>query len=236
MSETIVFGKGMIGKALGRMIPGTVRFIDNSDGTVEEAVKEKPDKIILGVLDEERQNQMISQLKQLGFEGKIVTYPRIIDNRVATLRLLAPQIPEGAVAELGVYKGDFAEEISRALPKRRMHLFDSFKGFDGMFTDTSAESVRKRLPEAEIHEGYFPGTFVPDRYAFVSLDADLYEPTLAGLTLFWENMEKNGVFMIHDYNSSQFPGVKKAVDEFCAEKNLIPFPVCDLHGSVVLRK
>ena len=31
-------------------------------------------------------------------------------------------------------------------------------------------------------------------------------------------------------------GVKKAVDDFCAERGLLPLPLCDLHGSAVLRK
>lgn len=42
--------------------------------------------------------------------------------------------------------------------------------------------------------------------------------------------------MIHDVNSTQFTGAKKAVDAFCAEMGILPMLVCDLHGSVILRK
>lgn len=42
--------------------------------------------------------------------------------------------------------------------------------------------------------------------------------------------------MIHDVYSTQFGGVRHAVDEFCAENDLLPMPVCDLHGSAVIRK
>ena len=49
-------------------------------------------------------------------------------------------------------------------------------------------------------------------YAFVSIDADLYAPTAAALPLFWDRLSPGGVIMVHDYNSTQFPGVGKAVN------------------------
>ena len=231
-----VYGAGMIGHALARMIGGDVEFIDARLGNVTEVLARRPEKIVLGVLDDERQNEMKIRLAEEEYSGEIVCYPPVFDARIAVLRMMADQIPTGAVAELGVYQGDFAVEIAKALPGREMHLFDSFRGFDGLFEDTSARFVQQRLPEAVIHEGYFPETFVENTYAFVSLDADLYEPTRDGLALFWDYLAENGVIMVHDYNSTQFHGVRKAVDEFCHDKKILPFPVSDLHGSVVLRK
>ena len=110
------------------------------------------------------------------------------------------------------------------------------------FSDTSVELVARRIfqPErAVFHRGWFPDTFSgcdAERFAFVSIDADLYLPTAAALPLFWERLSPGGVLMLHDVNSTQFTGVAKAVDAFCAEKNILPMPVCDLHGSVVIRK
>ena len=179
------------------------------------------------------------------------------------MRLLAEQLGRfsvpGAIGELGVYRGEFAALISEAFPDRTFHLFDTFEGFtDGDvrlerergfsraasrdFSDTSVELVAARLfqPErAVFHKGYFPDTFSgceEERFAFVSIDADLYLPTAAALPLFWQRLSPGGVLMLHDVNSTQFTGVSKAVDAFCAERNLLPMPVCDLHGSVVLRK
>jgi len=88
-------------------------------------------------------------------------------------------------------------------------------------------------------KGYFPDSVtgrddLPDQYALVSLDPDLYAPALSGLEYFWPRMAKGGVIMIHDYTSMQFPGVKKAVDEFCAQNHLYPVPLMDLHGSAIL--
>ena len=75
-----------------------------------------------------------------------------------------------------------------------------------------------------------------ETFAFVSVDADLYAPTASALPLFWERLSHGGVLLIHDVNSTQFTGAGKAVREFCRGRGLLPMPVCDLHGSVVLRK
>lgn len=37
---------------------------------------------------------------------------------------------EGDVAELGVFKGDFAKHINRKFPDRKLYPFDTFEGFD----------------------------------------------------------------------------------------------------------
>ena len=188
---------------------------------------------------------------------------KTFDARAATMRLLAEQIREenipGDVAELGVFRGDFAALINAAFPDRTIHLFDTFEGFPaedveieqaqglsrakaGDFSETAADMVEKRLlyPErAVFHKGYFPATFDGCRektFAFVSVDADLYAPTAAALPLFFTRLSPGGVLLVHDVNSTQFSGAGKAVREFCTEWGLLPMPVCDLHGSVVLRR
>ena len=230
-----------------------------------EALSLRPDSVFLCVLDRERAGQMEEQLRSMGYSGETVRPDALktFDPRYATMRLLAEQINEqnipGDAAELGVYKGAFASRINAAFPDRTLHLFDTFEGFAdvdleterkgklskakaGDFSDTSAETVRQTLPHPEkavFYKGFFPDTFSTCRagcFAFVSIDADLYAPTSAALPIFWEKLSRGGVLMIHDVNSTQFYGVKKAVDEFCAEKGILTMPVCDLHGSVILRK
>jgi O-methyltransferase len=51
--------------------------------------------------------------------------------RSATLELLCKRLVDipGAAAELGVYKGPFAQMINKLLPDRKLYLFDSFQGF-----------------------------------------------------------------------------------------------------------
>ena len=230
-----------------------------------KALSLQPDCVFLCVLDEERSAQMKAQLLATGYSGEIIRPDAltIFDPRCAMLRLLAEQINKknipGDAAELGVYKGQFASAINAAFPCRTLHLFDTFEGFAGAdlaveheerlskakpgdFSDTSVELVRSALPcpeKAVFYKGFFPETFAfcqAESFAFVSIDADLYAPTAAALPLFWEKLSPGGVLMIHDVNSTQFIGAGKAVDEFCNEKGLLPVPVCDLHGSVIIRK
>lgn len=120
------------------------------------------------------------------------------------------------------------------------------KAAAGEFGDTSPEIVRSKLPYPEkaiFFKGYFPDTldeyeeYRPKerRYALVSLDADLYEPTYEGLKYFCPLMSPGGVIVVHDYNSSRYPGVKRAVNEFSEKvRKVYPMPLMDLHGTAVI--
>lgn len=232
----------------------------------EQILSLSPDMVWITVLNRDTACSIKTQLSDLGYTGPVQTLDRfrqVMDLRLAHLRLLAREIEErnlpGAVAELGVYKGVLAAEINRLFPDRTLYLFDTFTGFSqndvdternlaphtrasaGDFGDTSIEQVRLRLPYPEraiFCKGYFPDTIPEDLppLVFVSLDPDLYEPTLAGLRTFWPKLVPGGVILIHDYNSTQFEGAGKAVRTFCREQHLMVLPLADLHGSAVLLK
>lgn len=154
------------------------------------------------------------------------------------------EIP-GAFAELGVYKGDSAHVLHLMDPAREFHLFDTFEGFtekdltaeEGKaatytkhnFADTSIESVKEKLKSEKFifHKGYFPETAVEAdkvKFALVNMDADLYNPTKAGLEFFYPRLVPGGVIIVHDYNPD-WPGIMKAVDDFAAT---IPEPIAPL--------
>lgn len=225
-----------------------------------------PDLIWIALLNQDAALSVSNQLKELGFRGEIQFLKPLrqrIDLRLSHLRLLAEEITRrripGAVAELGVYKGEFCAEINRLFPDRELYLFDTFEGFHSSdleieekqtgfrnrfqkdFRDTSMEEVRSILPHPECAvfcTGHFPESLPQTLpfFAFVSLDPDLYEPVWQGLHAFWPRMSKGGVILIHDYNSTQFPGVGRAVRRFCEENSLMVLPLSDLHGSAVLVK
>lgn len=181
--------------------------------------------------------------------------------RLSSLELCAFEIHDrqiqGSVAELGVYKGEFAEKISQAFPKRPFYLFDTFNGFDTRdinrdqlnefstgkqdFSDTSVEAVLQRIPNNQhciVKQGFFPETAVgvEDVFAFVSIDTDLYQPIFEGLKFFYPRLQKGGFIFIHDYNNDHYKGAKKAVRDFCRENDVSFFPLSDCTGSAVLMK
>ena len=176
--------------------------------------------------------------------------------RMKTLESVCGQITEvpGSAAELGVYRGGFARWISFLLPERRLYLFDTFCGFEekeaasegkGFVTahrNTDAESVLSAMPYPEqvvIRKGLFPATaegLEGERFAFVSLDADLEESTLAGLRWFAPRMAEGGFCFLHDYGNPKLPGVRRAVMRYQEETccRLYCVPLCDICGTLVI--
>lgn len=167
---------------------------------------------------------------------------------------------EGACAECGVYKGDFAMRINTAMPERKLYLFDTFGGFDSRdfeseknkalsnngtnlnnrFSDTSEKVVLERMPYKEqivIKKGYFPQTFdlSDEKFVFVSLDMDLYAPILSALEIFYKQMVKGGMIMVHDYKNPNY-GAACAVDEFAKANNISFMVLPDAWGSAVFIK
>jgi O-methyltransferase len=143
----------------------------------------------------------------------------------------------GAIAELGVYRGGGAKLISRFKPDHvPLHLFDTFEGMPdvsdvdlyrkGDLSDVSIDDVKDHLKEFSnvyFHKGIFPGTTVemPNdaEFCFVHLDADIYESTLSGLEYFYPRLKKGGVLISHDYATISCPGVRKAFEEYFADKD-----------------
>lgn len=160
----------------------------------------------------------------------------------------------GAIAELGVYKGNSASILKYFADKYdvALYLYDTFEGFDARdlhgvderqcegFIDTSLSYVKKRIGEAYYREGYFPESIEDsDRnveYSFVSLDCDLHDPMLAGLEFFWPRMVKGGKIFCHDYSSGYWMGCKQAIDDFCKKENVHPLLLSDIGGTAVLVK
>jgi O-methyltransferase len=87
-------------------------------------------------------------------------------------------------------------------------------------------------------KGIFPETAkdVNDKFCFVSLDVDLYEPTKEGLKFFYPLLSPGGVIMVHDFNNLNYKGVREAVLEFCREKGISYVPIPDIGGTVIIIK
>jgi hypothetical protein len=162
---------------------------------------------------------------------------------------------EGSVAEGGVFRGTFAKLINEYFPDRNLWLFDSFEAFnpieverdkqlgllqknysDIFLKGTSIGAVKNVLPHPEkavFKQGFFPKSIIGDerfateKFVFVNLDFDLYEPTLAGLDCFYPKMIKGGLILVHDYFSWSCRGASEAVDKWCAENGVLCVPIGD---------
>lgn len=168
------------------------------------------------------------------------------------LRRLEKERIQGAMAEVGVYRGYTSRVLHRLAPNRRLYLFDTFEGFptsdlegriDDRFRDTSVELVSKVVGDLEnvvIRKGYFPETakgLEKESFALVMLDSDLYEPTLAGLELFYDRLNPGGYMFLHDYNNPESDhAVSRAFDEFMKDKPETPVDIADSMGSILFRK
>ena len=147
--------------------------------------------------------------------------------------------------------------INHYWPERKLYLFDTFEGFDERdaeadragkfstatedFSRTSEELVLRKMEHPDkciIRKGWFPETAegIDDKFCFVSLDADLYQPILAGLEYFYPRLSHGGVIMVHDFNNKLYNGVRQAVREF-SDKNSVGY-VClpDECGTAVIVK
>ena len=169
---------------------------------------------------------------------------------LALHRIARENVP-GAMAEVGVYKGDTSRFLRRARPDRTLYLFDTFEGFpetdlerpDARFQDGGIDFVARRIGTTDgvvFRKGYFPSTAVgleDERFAFVLLDADLFAPTAAGLEFFYSRMSPGGYLVLHDYNNPESDwGVSRAADPFFANKPEHLVDVGDRWGSVMIRK
>lgn len=181
--------------------------------------------------------------------------------RNSSMELVAHEIItnniKGSVAELGVYRGDFARIINEAFPDRKLYLFDTFEGFNKQdvlidrnrdfsvgtqdFSKTTIGIVLSKMKtpgNCIITPGYFPESAVgvADIFSFVSIDVDLYKPVYDGLRFFYPRLAKGGYIFVHDYNNDEYKGARAAVTEYCREMNIAYFPLPDACGTAVICK
>lgn len=211
-----------------------------------------------------KQRAIVTTMPYLDRERKIDVFENQYTNeyiRLSTLELLGHEIITkklgGEMAELGVYKGQFAAKMNQMLPDKKLYLFDTFQGFDSKqeetdrkthglsfsrdFSDTSIKYVLSQMPYPSnciIKKGVFPESIngLEDEFCLVSLDADLFEPIYNGLCWFWPRLKSGGFILVHDYNNSLFPGAKSAVSQFAQEYHVPFVPITDQYGTAIFAK
>jgi len=193
------------------------------------------------------------------------TYPEHVKNRIeqyhddvrySTLALALQRIEieeiEGSFAEVGVYQGATSLFIHSQNPNRTFFLFDTFEGFepgdmehgnDQRFKDTSLHAVQGLLgdsPNLHFRKGHFPETAAgleKEKFAFVMLDVDMYQPSLDVFRFFYSRLTRGGYFFMHDYNSLESErAVSRAATEFMGDKPELLIEIPDYFGSALFRK
>jgi len=182
--------------------------------------------------------------------------------RFLQMGLIAQEIDRrkltGAIAEFGVFQGNFSSYISRAFNDRKYYLFDTFEGFDEAqlkhdnlkfsaeghdFKNTSIKQVISQISkkcncEIIIKKGFFPDSTkgIDDQFVFVSIDVDLYQPTLDGLNYFYPRMVTGGYILVHDLMANRYKGCRQAIYEFCDSRNIFFTPLPDAICSALIVK
>ena len=145
---------------------------------------------------------------------------------------------EGCFVECGTRNGKSALfTIIADDRKRNVYLFDSFEGLSDpvagkdtttardpktgfrLFGETNYSNVLERFSKfnVQIFKGWIPERFADakeEAVAFLHIDVDMYEPTLQTLEYFYPRVAKNGIIVCDDYGSDNYPGARKAFDEF----------------------
>lgn len=158
-------------------------------------------------------------------------YTCLSPESIQSLLHYASRAPEGAFAEIGVYRGGSAWHLAQLAVKQRrpLYLFDTFEGMPdagpldvanpvGKFADTSAEAVQALIPTATLVVGRFPDSLaklpplVP-RIAFLHADADNYEVTRAILDRMPARMVSGGFILFDDFMVEGCEGCTQAIME-----------------------
>ena len=151
----------------------------------------------------------------------------------------------GDFVELGCYKGDTSLLLAEVLKgsSQKLWIYDSFEGlpeksqedasvmgidFKGGELFVTKREVKERflragLPVPIIKKAWFADLKLedlPEKIALAFLDGDFYDSIKDSLELVESKMNSGAKMIIHDYNNEALPGVKKAVNEWLAGKNL----------------
>ena len=160
---------------------------------------------------------------------------KLIDNRNDLLSLL----PKGmVVAELGVFKCEFSDILLKQLQPSKLYLVDIFPNYmcsgDKDGNNIVHENLEQLLPDiinkykanpevviTKSTSSDFLRSLADDILDMVYIDANhSYEYVKMDLELSLHKVKKGGFICGHDYTSTMFPDIIRAVDEFCLKSNL----------------
>ena len=124
------------------------------------------------------------------------------------------------------------------MPKPSFHdgikineVYENFKNKNEPWTKASLDDVKNstnsffsKVDDFNFIKGMVEDTLkiqsnLPNKISLLRLDTDLYESTKIELNILYPLLVENGVLIIDDYGD--FPGCRKAVDEYFLDKNVL---------------
>jgi|TARA_Y100000031_G_scaffold9390_1_gene10292 hypothetical protein len=157
---------------------------------------------------------------------------------------------EGDFFECGVFKGfsslllrSLEEKLSN-FNINNYFLIDSFEGLSDFLDEDKSlnpeiiqnkkgdlkaniedvEILFNQFKNVKIFKGWIPKVFESldenNKYKFVHIDVDLYQPTFDTLNYIYDKVVKGGIIITDDYHSSLFPGNQKAWKKYFNSKNI----------------
>jgi O-methyltransferase len=148
-----------------------------------------------------------------------------------------------------------AKIINSFNSNKKLHVYDSFEGLPSARIEDGNSYKKGDLATSQdvfmnnfkshglelpmIHKGWFDDTLpraLPERICFAHLDGDLYDSILVSLKYVYPRLSEGAVCLIDDYCEpninpdgwNHLPGVKKACDEFMADK---PEKICYVYSA-----
>lgn len=259
--------------------------IYDEDGTLLEEIKELPimpletavtyesDCMVLVAGNKEDEEALKYMVYRTGYQGEVRSLFDISEEfalKTSVLRRVSRRLDElgveGAIADLGAYRGDISWQLNAMMPERKLYLFDTFTGYDerdiakeqqlqlseaqaGTYSLSNNElehlneRILGRMPYAdmvEIRPGWFPETafdLEDEKYAMVHIDTGLYAPTYSGIQYFFPRMSKGGVILVSGYTNGKSQSVCQAVRDL--EEKYGAFlitPLCDIDGTIMIMR
>lgn len=144
----------------------------------------------------------------------------------------------GAIIEVGCHLGGCTKMMwDFTKGERKMYACDTFQGhpslsegdegttlYEGLYS-ISEKEARKFLrgTGVSIIPGVFPeshkGKLNKEIFCFAHIDCNLYKGTIDSLNFIYDRLSPGGAIIVDDYHQSDCPGVDRAVDQFCEERN-----------------
>lgn len=238
---------------------------------LETAVTYESDCMILAAGNMEDENALKYMICRTGYRGDVMSLFDLSEElsfKTAALRKISRRLDElgveGAIADLGAYRGDVSWQMNAMMPERKLYLFDTFTGYDardiakeqelGLSNARTGEyslsinelehlneRILGRMPYAdmvELRSGWFPETafeLEDERYALVHIDTGLYAPTFSGIQYFFPRMSKGGVILVSGYTDGKSQAVCHAVRDLEAKYGaFLITPLCDIDGTIMI--